>query len=63
VVKQFGGQRLRDGVWALEAMEHQSTLREIDWVKSDDVIVEQNLRSYCKENQQEPGLPESFNVY
>jgi DNA-directed RNA polymerase subunit beta len=53
----------RDGVWALEAYGASSTLREILTVKSDDVIVELNLRSNRKRRiMPEPGLPESFNV-
>jgi DNA-directed RNA polymerase subunit beta len=49
-------------VWALEAYGASSTLREILTVKSDDVLVELNLRSNRKRRIYARARIESFNV-
>ncbi len=62
---QFGGQRFGEmEVWALEAYGAAYTLQELLTVKSDDV--EGRSKAYEAivkgEVQEDPGLPESFNV-
>ena len=62
---QFGGQRFGEmEVWALEAYGAAHTLREIQTIKSDDVVG--RVKAYEAivkgENIPEPGLPEAFKV-
>ena len=62
---QFGGQRFGEmEVWALYAYGAANILQEIMTVKSDDVVGRvKTYESIVKGgNQNEPGVPESFNV-
>ena len=62
---QFGGQRFGEmEVWALEAYGASSILREIQTVKSDDVMGRAKTYEAIVKGEPlpEPGLPESFNV-
>jgi DNA-directed RNA polymerase subunit beta len=62
---QFGGQRFGEmEVWALEAYGAAYTLREIQTIKSDDVVG--RVKAYEAivkgENIPKPGIPEAFKV-
>ena len=62
---QFGGQRFGEmEVWALEAYGAAYTLKEIQTVKSDDVVGRvKTYEAIVKgENVPDPGIPESFKV-
>ncbi len=61
----FGGQRFGEmEVWALEAFGASHVLQEVLTVKSDDVMGRaKTYEAIVKgDNQQTPGIPESFNV-